>query len=81
MGTIEQLLKVADKYSAHTKTSLGTLGTYIVGQSNWFATLATVSDTGTRRADRAFQWFSDNWPDDLDWPKECRRPAPKKLAS
>ncbi len=28
-----------------------------------------------------FQWFSDNWPVDLDWPSDIERPEPRKEAA
>jgi len=30
----------------------------------------------THVAARVFQWFSDHWPADLDWPSDIPRPAP-----
>lgn len=26
--------------------------------------------------EKAFRWFSDNWPEDLEWPSDVPRPAP-----
>ena len=41
--------------------------------AEFFSSLLT-----TRRAARAIQWFSDNWPSDLEWPAEIPRPEPQE---
>ncbi len=28
-----------------------------------------------------FQFFSNQWPDDLDWPSDIKRPEPRKEAA
>jgi hypothetical protein len=33
-------------------------------------------DIGIARFERAMQWFSDHWPENVEWPPGVPRPAP-----
>ena len=41
-----------------------------------YSRLKRGRDVTSRRAERIIQWFSDNWPVDLDWPADIPRPEP-----
>ncbi|MDM9619099.1 hypothetical protein [Rhizobium sp. S96] len=43
--------------------------------------IANGGDLATGTFERAMQWFSDNWPDDVAWPDDVSRPAPHKEAA
>jgi hypothetical protein len=36
------------------------------------------ADCQTKTASRLIGWFSDNWPDDLEWPSNIPRPPKSK---
>lgn len=46
----------------------------IFSKGDFFKRLDAGRDCQTGTADRAMQWFSDNWPEDLAWPKDIARP-------
>ncbi len=50
----------------------------IFAKGDFFKKLQAGGDCRTSTADRAMQWFSDNWPDDLSWPNEIARPPSAK---
>lgn len=54
-----------------------TVGRWVDGDGMLYARLKRGHDITTRRAARIAQWFSDHWPDGLDWPADIPRPAPQ----
>lgn len=59
----------------HLGRSHWAISVRIFGKGDFFRGLMAGADCRTSTADRAMQWFSDNWPDDLAWPKDIARPA------
>jgi len=58
------------------KVSLATLGRLAAGDWRFFDRLDDEGKTFTaRKYDEVISWFSDRWPDDLDWPSEVARPV------
>ncbi|MDE2905532.1 MAG: hypothetical protein OXQ28_05545 [Acidobacteriota bacterium] len=55
--------------------ALSTLSRH-VGSPSMAARLAEGRVT-IATAQRVTQWLSDHWPDDLDWPTDIPRPAPR----
>lgn len=53
----------------------------IFGKGDFFKKMIAGGDCRTSTADRAMQWFADNWPADLAWPKDIVRPAKSKRAA
>jgi hypothetical protein len=53
----------------------------IFAKGDFFQKLLAGGDCRTSTAERALQWFSDNWPDDLAWPRDIARPAKSKRAA
>ena len=64
-------------YALRRRVALTTLGRHIVSNSTLAERLASgrVTVATVRRVE---QWLSDNWPDDLDWPADIPRPAPRR---
>ena len=54
---------------------MSTLGTYAAGHGEFFKRF-TQGRVTIRRAEAILQWFSDNWPGDLEWPQGVPRPEP-----
>ena len=81
-ATIPGLLVLARTYAAHQGLSLSTVSTYVTKDGKIFGRLERGEATCTlRRADQILQWFSDNWPVDLEWPAGIERPAPSAGAA
>jgi len=54
----------------------------IFGKGDFFHRLINKGwDCRTRTAVRAKNWFSENWPDDLEWPEHVSRPTDKGEAA
>ena len=77
--TIEHLDRLAHAIETNGVTSHWQLGVQAAGSAKFFHDLRT----GRRRTctlgtyERVVQWFSDYWPDDLEWPADIPRPAPR----
>lgn len=76
--TIEQIRSLADAYSAHTGLKKTTLGVYAVNDGKFFGRLKDGYDCRTKTARKVSEWFSANWPEDLEWPRSIPRPTPSK---
>lgn len=46
-----------------------------LGKGDFFKNLIGGADCRTSTAARLFNFFSDSWPADLDWPDEINRPS------
>ncbi|MFA8441559.1 hypothetical protein [Yoonia sp.] len=78
----ETLVMMAEIYSAHTGLKLATISTYAKNDGKFFRDLKEKNAGCTlKTASRVMQWFSDNWADDLEWPKSVPRPAKSKDAA
>lgn len=53
----------------------------IMKKGDFFRRLNRGGDCQTATANKAMSWFSNNWPADLDWPKDIVRPEKKKDAA
>lgn len=74
--TIEKLICLADIYCAATGQTRASLAKAIHGRGGQIDDLAAgLRDLTTRVAEDAFQWFSDHWPAETDWPDTIERPA------
>ena len=76
--TIRNLLSLAETYSAHTSLKLSTIGVYVLNDGKFFARLLGGGSCTVRTAERTAQWFSDNWPADVAWPRDVPRPPKAK---
>lgn len=74
----EMLVKVAEAYGAHRSLKLSTVSTYAAGDGKFFGGLKGVAGCTLERAARVLRWFDENWPADLEWPRDVPRPNPKK---
>ena len=71
----ESIMTLCEVYAAEKKLTLSTVSTYAAAAGDFYARLKRGHDLTTRRAARVVQWFSDNWPEGLDWPRDIPRPA------
>jgi len=68
------LLALAAAYAAATKTTLSALGERAAKNPKLFKRLAAGFDCTAGNAQRASQWFAENWPADVPWPEDVPRP-------
>jgi hypothetical protein len=68
------LLCLAHLLATHTNRSEATLSNLAVGHARLFKRIASGAGCTVRTAERTLQWFSDNWPADLEWPRSIPRP-------
>lgn len=77
------LLRLARMLAAHPGypgNTIATIGHHAEGDGNFFARFERGADCSTQRAKRVAQWFSDNWPPDLEWPRDIPRPNTRVAA-
>ena len=72
------LVRLGRRYAVHKGYTLSTVSTYAVQSGSFLGRIADGKWCHIKTYNRALQWFSDNWPADLEWPKDVRRPAAKK---
>lgn len=77
MSSINHLLMLAEAYGAGRSLSASRVSTLVFNDGKVIDRLAAGADITVGRLERAMQWFSDNWPDDLAWPDGIARPARK----
>ena len=81
MERIDTLIKLVETYAAHAGVTHWAVSMRIFGKGDFFAKLMKGADCTTRTEKRAAAWFSDHWPDDLEWPKGIDRPSKTKGAA
>lgn len=75
MSGIDKLLRTARVYADLQGLELSTVSWRIFEDTKKLAALEKGADIQVRRAERAMQWFSANWPDGAAWPAEVDRPS------
>ena len=79
---IRNILFLARRLAAHRNNSLTTVSLRAAGQGLYFSRLEAGQIGLTfARLDKVMNWFSENWPEELDWPKSIPRPSAKKDAA
>ncbi|MBN7785173.1 hypothetical protein JYP51_09600 [Ponticoccus gilvus] len=77
--TTEDLVTLAERYALHVDRSEQTISNWITGtHARLFTRLRAGLGCNAKTLTKAFQWFSDNWPDDLAWPSDIPRPSKSK---
>ncbi len=72
--TTEWLSRLCAIFAARTRRRLSTVSRLATGSGETIARLKRGRTITIRRAARAFQYLSDHWPDDQEWPTEIPRP-------
>ena len=73
-NTTEWLSRLCSIFAARTRRRLSTVSRLATGSGETIARLKRGRTITIRRAARAFQYLSDNWPEDQEWPSEIPRP-------
>ena len=74
----DTLIGLAEAYAAHRGLTLSTVSTYADNDGKFFPELKRGASCTLRRAARVLSWFDENWPADLEWPRDIPRPQPRK---
>lgn len=78
---IDDLLTLAHAYGEGLGIGLSTVSWRSLGDTKKLAAIEAGRDIQVRRCDRAIMWFSENWPDAVDWPTGVDRPRSVQVAS
>lgn len=80
MRLTDHLIVLARAYTQATGLKTTTLSYRVFDDTKKLGSILAGSDIQTGRYEKAMQWFSDNWPQDLTWPEEIARPTAKVSA-
>ncbi|MCT4576849.1 hypothetical protein [Donghicola sp.] len=78
---LDDLITLANMLSKHRELSLSTVSVYAANDGKFFNRLQEGGSCTFRTAARLMNWFSENWPSDLDWPEGIERPSAAKKAA
>jgi hypothetical protein len=76
--THTHLITLSAAYAKHMSLSLWRVSFLARGDGMFFKRLANGSSCTLKTATVVMQWFSDNWPADLEWPRHIPRPPKQK---
>lgn len=72
--TEADLLSIAEAYAGHLGLSMATISKRVFNDGKLIGSIRAGNTITLRRANAAMQWFTDNWPENLDWPAHIARP-------
>lgn len=74
----ETLIYLAEEMAAHLGVTHYAISMRALGKGDFFKNMIEKGyDCRTRTASKLLSWFSDNWPEELEWPSEIPRPGVK----
>lgn len=73
-----QLTTLCDAYASHMNLSHWRVSFLARGDGQFFKRLKDGCSCTVKTASAIFQWFADNWPSDLEWPRDIPRPPKSK---
>lgn len=77
---VRNVLRLEEVYSSHTNTGSTYVSLLATGSGHTLKRLRTGVQITVGRLDQTLLWFSENWPRDLDWPRDIPRPNRKDAA-
>ncbi len=75
MFAISHFLSLVDEYRRVREVSDSRVSTLVFNDGSRIALIRGGGDLGTRRMQRAIEWFSENWPEGAIWPDGVTRPS------
>ncbi len=73
----DHLVMLASTLAEFIDRSEATISNRILPKnSRLFSRLRAGLGCTVQTYEKAFRWFSENWPEDLEWPSDVPRPAP-----
>jgi hypothetical protein len=79
--TERELIRLGRLLAQHSGHSLQTIATYALANSRFFDRLDAGGSCTLKTAGKLGRWFSENWPQDLEWPRDIVRPRGEKVAA
>lgn len=76
-----QLLLLATTFAGVSQSTLPTIGRLALNDNTFFHRLKSGDGFTVRTADKLLQWFSDNWPENTEWPEGIERPVKTGVAA
>lgn len=73
--TVRRLVALCELFAESTGRRVSTVSRYATGSGETVARLRRGHAITTRRAERAFRFLSENWPEPVEWPADIPRPA------
>lgn len=73
--TVRRLVALCDLFARSTGRSVSTVSRYATGSGETIARLRRGHTITTRRAERAFRFLYENWPELVEWPADIPRPS------
>lgn len=71
-----QLLAVTDRYGEALGIGRKRVSTIVLNRGSKLDDIAEGGDITTGIFERAMQWLSNNWPEEVSWPHGVPRPVP-----
>jgi hypothetical protein len=75
MNMRQEIVEVADRYAEALGIGRKRVSFIVLNRGSRLDQIADGGDLNTGTFESAMQWFSDNWPDGLDWPEGILRPV------
>lgn len=72
------LITLAETMATHGGVTHFAISMRALGKGDFFKKLIAGGDCRTATAARVLAWFSENWPADLEWPRDIPRPPKSK---
>ena len=69
------IVRLADLLASRRRRSPHTVCRWATGDGALYGRLYRGRDVTWRRAKHILEWFSSEWPADLDWPADIPRPG------
>lgn len=77
MSLRQDLLLLIETLAKARHVSVSRISTIVFNHGTMHSRLAAGADITVGRAEEAIRWFSDNWPEGVEWPESVTRPDPK----
>ena len=75
------IVALAERYCEATGDRLVTISHRVFGDSKKLLAIRdNDADLTVSRYNSALLWFSENWPDRVEWPDNISRPVPQEAA-
>lgn len=75
------IVTLADVYCLATGRSRARVSTLVLNRGARIDEIADGADLTTGSYERAVEWFSEHWPEGIDWPECVARPVRRGIAS
>lgn len=72
----QTLITLAETLTAHEGGSEATISNKVSTNARLFKRLRAQKGCNVSTFNNAMNWFSENWPADLEWPADTPRPDP-----